>query len=72
MVGYTGGCIVHFQDYLEDCQGFLDGIMEREFGGRVEGIKKRVLLKPCHDGGIIGAGVLAGTVTALGVGKGGE
>lgn len=53
-VGYTGGCIVHFQAYLRDCQDFLDGIM----GGK----GPRVVLEACHDGGIIGAGVLAGAV----------
>lgn len=63
MVGYTGGCIVHFQDYLEDCQGFLDAIMRREYG---DTFVPRVVLQPCHDGGIIGAGVLAGTVQGIG------
>jgi hypothetical protein len=65
MVGYTGGCIVHFQNYLHDCQSFLDQIMERDFShsGFDEEVKKtRVVLRPCHDGGIIGAGILAGTV----------
>ncbi|KAH6723174.1 hexokinase-7 [Leptodontidium sp. MPI-SDFR-AT-0119] len=70
MVGYTGGCIVHFQDYLADCQGFLDEIMEAEFGRRehredVHVYVPRVVLMPCHDGGIIGAGILAGTVQSL-------
>ncbi|KAG4429905.1 hypothetical protein IFR05_014611 [Cadophora sp. M221] len=68
MVGYTGGCIVHFQDYLTDCQGFLDEIMDAEFGGRRsrENVHvPRVVLMPCHDGGIIGAGILAGTVQSL-------
>ena len=59
MVGYTGGCIVHFQDYLKDCQGFLDSIVEVELGN---GAIPRVVLLPCHDGGILGAGILAGTV----------
>lgn len=59
MVGYTGGCIVHFQDYLSDCQGFLDAIMQKEFGNS---FVPRVVLLPCHDGGILGAGILAGTV----------
>ena len=63
MVGYTGGCIVHFQDYLQDCQGFLDAIMAREFGN--ESGVERVVLEPCHDGGIIGAGILAGTVQSI-------
>lgn len=63
LVGYTGGCIVHFQDYLEDCQGFLDEIMKAEFGDE-DGVP-RVVLQPCHDGGIIGAGILAGTVQSV-------
>ena len=51
VVGYTGGCIQYFQDYLEDAQGFLDGIMEAYK-------PMRVRLSPCHDGGITGAGIL--------------
>ncbi|KAI5926663.1 MFS general substrate transporter [Camillea tinctor] len=57
IVGYTGGCIVHFQDYLSDCQKFLDSIIEAEFG---ESAPVRIVLSPCHDGGITGAGVLCG------------
>ena len=59
MVGYTGGCIVHFQDYIGDCQEFLDDIINKEFGN---GGAPRVVLQPCHDGGMLGAGILAGTV----------
>ncbi|KAI0843079.1 MFS general substrate transporter [Hypoxylon sp. FL0890] len=55
IVGYTGGCIVHFQDYLADCQKFLDSIIHTEFG---DDAPVRVSLSPCHDGGITGAGVL--------------
>ncbi|KAF4631915.1 hypothetical protein G7Y89_g6218 [Cudoniella acicularis] len=67
MVGYTGGCIVHFQDYLQDCQSFLDAIMAAEFGGSTRKTRvPRVVLTPCHDGGIIGAGILAGTVMGIG------
>lgn len=51
VVGYTGGCIQYFQDYLEDAQGFLDGIMEAYK-------PMRVRLSPCHDGGVTGAGIL--------------
>ncbi|KAI5463266.1 hypothetical protein BGZ63DRAFT_352577 [Mariannaea sp. PMI_226] len=54
-VGYTGGCIVHFQDYLVDCQKFLDQLLDRRFK---KGGPLRVVLSPCHDGGITGAGVL--------------
>ncbi|KAI0404257.1 MFS general substrate transporter [Xylaria palmicola] len=57
VVGYTGGCIVHFQDYLSDCQSFLDSIIDAEFGDRAP---VQLTLSPCHDGGITGAGVLCG------------
>jgi len=57
VVGYTGGCIVHFQDYLIDCQRFLDSttISALSDDGKDP---VRVLLSPCHDGGITGAGIL--------------
>ena len=55
VVGYTGGCIQFFQNYLVDCQNFLDSITELEFDGQSP---IRVVLSPCHDGGITGAGVL--------------
>ncbi|UNI21812.1 hypothetical protein JDV02_007768 [Purpureocillium takamizusanense] len=54
-VGYTGGCIVHFQDYLADCQQFVDALMRKRFGDKTP---LRVALSPCHDGGITGAGIL--------------
>ncbi|KAK4674782.1 hypothetical protein QC763_123650 [Podospora pseudopauciseta] len=55
VVGYTGGCIQHFQDYLADTQAYLDKILALEFDGKAP---IRVVLHPCHDGGITGAGVL--------------
>ncbi|EXK31676.1 hypothetical protein FOXG_08248 [Fusarium oxysporum f. sp. lycopersici 4287] len=54
-VGYTGGCIVHFQDYLQDCQNFLDQLLRKRFG---EESPLRAVLSPCHDGGVTGAGIL--------------
>ncbi|KAK5998430.1 Hexokinase-1-like protein [Cladobotryum mycophilum] len=54
-VGYTGGCIVHFQDYLVDCQSFVDQLVTRKFG---DNGPLRVVLSPCHDGGVTGAGIL--------------
>ncbi|KAJ8129207.1 hypothetical protein O1611_g4422 [Lasiodiplodia mahajangana] len=57
VIGYTGGCIVHFLNYLSDCQSFLDSIIEVEFGDDSPVI---LTLSPCHDGGITGAGVLCG------------
>lgn len=61
VVGYTGGCIEHFQDYLVDCQDFLDSIIRKEFGPAPP---CHVTLTPCHDGGITGAGVLCGAAQA--------
>jgi hexokinase len=55
VVGWTGGCIQHFQNYLQDCQQFLDEALCLRFDG--EG-PVRVVLSPCHDGGIKGAGIL--------------
>ncbi|KAK4238213.1 hypothetical protein C8A03DRAFT_33769 [Achaetomium macrosporum] len=54
-VGYTGGCIQHFQNYLVDTQRFIDEILDLEFSGQAP---VRVTLTPCHDGGITGAGIL--------------
>lgn len=56
VVGYTGGCITGFQNYLQDCQGILDRVMNQEHG-----TKFRVILSACHDGGITGAGILNAT-----------
>jgi hypothetical protein len=62
-VGYTGGCIVHFQDYLIDCQSFIDEIMEHRVG--VDGSRPpRVVLDACHDGGVTGAGILVAAALA--------
>ncbi|OAA54848.1 hexokinase family protein [Niveomyces insectorum RCEF 264] len=55
VVGYTGGCITNFQDYLVDCQKFLDDLVKRRYGGAPP---IRIVLRPCHDGGIKGAGIL--------------
>lgn len=55
VVGYTGGCITGFQSYLQDCQDFLDNVIRLEYG---QDTKIRILLAPCHDGGITGAGIL--------------
>jgi hexokinase len=59
VVGYTGGTIVHFQDYLNDCQRFLDDLMQPMFRDE---LPLRVVLEWCQDGGTVGAGVLAATV----------
>jgi hexokinase len=59
-VGYTGGCIVHFQDYLADCQAFVDRLVER----RMQTSPVKVVLTPCHDGGITGAGILVSAASS--------
>lgn len=72
LIGYTGGCIQHFQQYLVDCQTFLDTLAPRLF---VSGAQRQeqqeqqqqsrlptLRLVPCHDGGIVGAGILASVV----------
>ncbi|KAK3939868.1 MFS general substrate transporter [Diplogelasinospora grovesii] len=55
-VGYTGGCIQHFHNYLSDCQFYLDQIINQEYISGPAPV--RVLLTACHDGGITGAGIL--------------
>lgn len=60
-VGYTGGCIVHFQDYLSDCQSCVDQLVARNLG---ENGGCQVVLSPCHDGGITGAGILVAAASA--------
>lgn len=55
VVGWTGGCIQHFQTYLQDCQTFLDEILSLQYHGKPP---VRVVFSPCHDGGIKGAGIL--------------
>lgn len=60
-VGFTGGCIVNFQNYLYDYEMLLKQAILDEFGtfAPVE-----IELKPCHGGGITGAGILAAAVLA--------
>lgn len=60
-VGYTGGCIMHFQDYLKDCQAFIDELIEARYG-KTNAFK--VVLSPCHDGGITGAGILVSAASS--------
>src|SRR5690606_33950348 len=60
-VGYTGGCIVNFQNYLYDYEKLIEQILVGEFG---KGPPVRVELMACHHGGITGAGILAAAVLA--------
>ena len=55
VVGYTGGCIEHFQNYRADTQRFINEILNSEFAGQSP---VEIVLTACHDGGITGAGIL--------------
>ncbi|KAL2266895.1 hypothetical protein VTJ83DRAFT_4172 [Remersonia thermophila] len=58
-VGYTGSCIQHFLDYLDDTQRFIDEALRLEYAAAPGGHGiPRVVLVPCHDGGLTGAGIL--------------
>lgn len=59
VVAYTGGIIQHYPNFKETCQRYIDKLVMR--GGPQDG-GKSVFLREASDGGIIGAGVLAGTV----------
>ncbi|KAI9827229.1 MAG: hypothetical protein M1832_005367 [Thelocarpon impressellum] len=60
VVASTGGVITFYPLFRETCQTFIDNIMRQE-GGRTA--RRRVVLREAMDGGIIGAGVLAGTAS---------
>jgi hexokinase len=62
IIGYTGLCIENFQDFRRDCQQFLDDAMDAEFGDQIH---PKIILQAFHDGGLVGAGVLAGTAVRL-------
>ncbi|KKY14888.1 putative hexokinase family protein [Phaeomoniella chlamydospora] len=57
VIAYTGGIIQHYPNFKEQCQRFIDHLVMR--AGPQEG-GKSVFLREATDGGIIGAGVLAG------------
>lgn len=57
VIAYTGGIIQHYPNFKEQCQRYIDRLVMR--AGPQEG-GKSVLLREARDGGIIGAGVLAG------------
>ncbi|KAI9787218.1 MAG: hypothetical protein M1839_003453 [Geoglossum umbratile] len=68
VVAYTGGTISRYPQFLGTCQNFIDELLSREAShGTNESNKNRkksIILKEAVDGGIIGAGVLAGTACA--------
>ncbi|PGH10851.1 hypothetical protein AJ79_05211 [Helicocarpus griseus UAMH5409] len=59
VVAYTGGIIQRYPNFKETCQRFIDRLVIWD-GPQESG--KSVFLREASDGGIIGAGVLAGMV----------
>ncbi|PLN82086.1 putative hexokinase family protein XprF [Aspergillus taichungensis] len=60
VVAYTGGIIQQYPQFKEMCQQFIDRLIMRT-GPQKSG--KSVFLREACDGGVIGAGVLAGIST---------
>ncbi|KAJ5102031.1 hypothetical protein NUU61_004253 [Penicillium alfredii] len=61
VVAYTGGIIQHYPQFKDMCQLYIDRLIMRtgpQRGG------KSVFLREASDGGVIGAGVLAGMVVS--------
>jgi hexokinase len=59
VVAYTGGIIQNYPTFKETCQSYVDRLIMRT-GPQKSG--KSVFLREASDGGVIGAGVLAGMV----------
>jgi hexokinase len=57
VIAYAGGTISQYPRWLETCQAHIDVLVE---SASPENASKRVVLQEALDGGIIGAGVLAG------------
>ncbi|KAK2736477.1 hypothetical protein FQN57_000733 [Myotisia sp. PD_48] len=61
VVAYTGGIIQNYPHFKESCQGLIDRLVIWD-GPQESG--KSVFLREASDGGIIGAGVLAGMISS--------
>lgn len=57
VIAYAGGTISQYPQWLETCQYWIDKLVD---AGSTANSSKKVVLKEALDGGIIGAGVLAG------------
>lgn len=58
VVAYTGSTIIHYPGFRVSCQNSLDALVMQLTTGTGA---KRVCLREAKDGGVIGAGVIAGT-----------
>ncbi|KAF2873354.1 hexokinase-2 [Massariosphaeria phaeospora] len=57
VIAYAGGTISQYPGWLETCQRWIDTLVAK---GSPSNATKRVVLREALDGGIVGAGVLAG------------
>jgi hexokinase len=57
VIAYAGGTISQYPQWLETCQHWIDTLVE---AGSKANANKKVVLREALDGGIVGAGVLAG------------
>lgn len=57
VIAYAGGTISQYPEWLSTCQKWIDTLVRK---GSSSNVSKQVVLKEALDGGIIGAGVLAG------------
>lgn len=62
IVAYTGGVISQYPRYLNDCQWSIDSLVSSLSPA---GVQQRIILTEVLNGGVIGAGVLAGTIWNL-------
>lgn len=57
VIAYAGSTISQYPEWLETCQRWIDILVTK---GSAANASKRVILREALDGGIVGAGVLAG------------
>ncbi|EAT83648.1 phosphotransferase [Parastagonospora nodorum] len=62
VIAYAGGTISQYPQWLQTCQYWIDILVKK--GSRANA-DKRVVLREALDGGIIGAGVLAGMANEI-------
>jgi hexokinase len=62
VIAYAGGTISQYPKWLQTCQMWIDILVEE---GSPSNKQKQVTLKEAKDGGVIGAGVLAGMASEM-------
>lgn len=62
VIAYAGGTISQYPQWLETCQYWVDALVKE---GSKANASKKVVLREALDGGIIGAGVLAGMTNEI-------